>query len=127
MKKYIETRLIECHIEMSEAIKGYGDRAFQSSKLFDIKLYHNKLPNGMYKKIEEFVNDNIRPMIYDVNYWDFIEKDESYGAYDEHNHFIIDSDRSLEEIIFRKYHHVLDLLKKLSDFMADEFNLNYDC
>lgn len=118
--------LIECHIEMREAIKGYDDRAFQSNKLFDIRQYSNKLPEEIYKKIELFVNENIRPMVYDADYWSFIEKDEQYGSYDEKKHFILDSDRSLESIVFRKYNHAYDLLQKLSNFMSEEFNLNYD-
>lgn len=124
MKKQIKTILIECRIEMSEAIKGYDDRAFQSNKMFDIRQYRNKLPGDIYKKIDEFANENICPMIYDADYWSFIEKDEQYGSYDDNNHFIVDSDRSLECIIFRKYHHAYDLLQKLSDFMSEEFHLN---
>ena len=111
---------------MSEAIRGYEDKAFQSNKLFDIRQYRNKLPEDTYKKIESFVNENIRPMVYDSDYWAFIEKDEQYGSYDEKNHFIVDSDSSLECIIFRKYHHVIDLLQKLSDFLSVEFHMSYD-
>lgn len=127
MNKEIETKLIECHILMVEALKGYEDRAFQSNKLFELRQYCNQLPEEMNKKIIEYANDIIRPMIYDADYWSFIEKDENYGAYDDDHHFIIDSDRSLECIIFRKYHHVHDLLEKLSDVMYEEFGLEYDC
>ena len=126
MNKDIKTQLIECRILMSEAIRGYEDKAFQSNKLFDIRQYRNKLPEDTYKKIESFVNENIRPMVYDSDYWAFIEKDEQYGSYDEKNHFIVDSDSSLECIIFRKYHHVIDLLQKLSDFLSVEFHMSYD-
>lgn len=126
MNKEIETKLIECHFEMSEAIKGYENRAFQSNKLFDIRQYRSQLPEDMYKKIDEFVEENIRPMVYDADYWSFIEKDEQYGSYVD-NHFWVDSDRSLECIIFRKYHHVHDLLEKLCVFMSEEFHLDYDC
>lgn len=55
-----------------------------------------------------------------------IEKDKEYGLYDDEGHFIINSNSALECIIFKKYHHTLDLLRKLSDFMSDEFNLNYN-
>lgn len=64
-------------------------------------------------------------MVYDVDYWAFVEKDEQYGSYDNDNHFIVDSDCSLECIIFRKYHHVYDLLGKLREFMLKEFHM--DC
>ena len=127
MNKDIKTQLIECRILMSEAIRGYEDKAFQSNKLFDIRQYRNKLPEDTYKKIESFVNENIRPMVYDSDYWAFIEKDEQYGSCDENNHFIVDSDRSLECIIFRKFHHVCDLHEKLNAFMLKEFRLDYSC
>lgn len=126
MNKDIETKLIECHILMDEALKGYEDRGFQSNKLFDISQYRNQLPNGTYKKIEKFVNENIRPMVYDEDYWSFL-KDEQFGSYDENNHFIVNSDSSLETMIFKKYHHVLDLLKKLNDFVTVDLHLEYDC
>ena len=126
MNKDIETKLIECHILMVEALKGYEDRAFQSNKLFEIKQYSNPLPEDMKKKITEYVNRIIRPMVYDSDYWSFIEKDEQYGSYNEDNHFVVDSDRSLECIIFRKYHHIHDLLEELSNFMYEEFGLDND-
>lgn len=127
MKKHIETMLIECHILMDEAIKGYEDRLLQSEKLFDIRQYRNKLPKDMYRKIDEFVNENICPMVYDAEYWSFIERDERYGSYDDRNHFIVDNDSSLKCIIFSKYHHAYDLCVKLSEFMLQEFNLDYNC
>ena len=126
MNKKIETKLIECHILMSEAVKAYEDRAVQSNKLYELKQYSDQLPDEMNKKITEYVDTNIRPMIYDVDYWSFIEKDEQYGSYDDNNHFIVNSNSSLESIIFKKYHYVYDLLQKLNDFMSVEFHLNYD-
>lgn len=126
MNKKIETKLIECHILMSEALKAYEDRAVQSNKLYELKQYSDRLPDEMNKKITEYVDTNIRPMIYDVDYWSFIEKDEQYGSYDDKNHFIVNSNSSLESIIFKKYHYVYDLLQKLNDFMSVEFHLNYD-
>lgn len=122
-----ETMLIELHILMSEAIKGYEDRAYMSNKLAEIEQYRNKLPASIYTRIEEFVEENIRPLIYDADYWSYIEKDEQYGSYsEEDNHFIIDSNNSLESIIFRKYYIILGLLMKLSDFMLVEFKLDYE-
>lgn len=125
MNKELEIKLIECHILMNEAIKRYEDRAFMTNKLFDIRQYRHQIPEDAYKKIEGFISENIRPMVYDIDYWTFIEKNEQYGSCDEHNHFIIDSDRSLEDTIFRKYHHSIELLEKLSDFMIKEFQLKY--
>ena len=88
MNKETETMLIECHILMSEALKGYEDRAYMSNKLYEIIQYRNKLPEDIYKKIKEFADATIRPMVYDADYWSFVEKDESCGSYDENQHFI---------------------------------------
>lgn len=126
MNKEIETRLMECLILMREAIKGYEDRAYISNKLYEVRLYQNMLPHDVYEKVKEFADNNIRPMAYDVDFWSLIEKDDSCGSYNENNHFIINSDSSLESIIFKKYNYVQDLLMKLSDFMSEEFSLNYD-
>ena len=51
MNKETETKLIECHILMVEALKGYEDRAFQSNKLFELRQYSNQLPDEMNKKM----------------------------------------------------------------------------
>lgn len=88
MNKELETKLIECHILMIEALKGYEDRAFQSNKLFELRQYSNQLPDEMNKKITEYANGIIRPMIYDADYWAFIEKDEQYGSCDENKFYI---------------------------------------
>lgn len=112
---------------MNEALKGYKDRAYMSNKLFEIIQYRNKLPEDIYKKIMEFVDANIRPMVYDADYWSFVEKDESCGSYNKNHHFIIDSDRSLEIIIFKKYNYVHGLVMKLDDFMSEEFKIDYGC
>lgn len=82
MKKENEIKLMECHILISEAIRGYEDRGLQSNKLFEIRQYRNLLPEDIYKKIEEFVNENIHPMVYDADYFSFL-KDERYGTFDE--------------------------------------------
>lgn len=66
MDKNIETMLIECHILMSDALKGYEDRAYISNKLFEIRQYRNKLPEDVYGKIKKFADKNIRPMAYDA-------------------------------------------------------------
>lgn len=124
MNRKTQNMLIEINTLMCEAIKGYEDRAYLSNKLADIEQYYNKLPADMYMRIKEFVDVNIRPLVYDVDYWSYIEKDEHYGTYNKVNHFVIDSNNSLESIIFRKYNIILDLLMKLSDFMLEEFELD---
>ena len=125
-KKDLEVALIECHILMSEAIKEYGNTETQCAKLFQIRAYKNILPEKDYTKIHAFVSEYIRPLVYDVDYFSFL-KDEQYGAYDENGHIIIDSDSSLEMVIFKKYYHLQELLEKLNTFACEVLHLDYNC
>ena len=117
---------IECHILMSEAIRNFEDVETLCSKVFQIREYKNKLPDELYKKIEQFMSDVILPLIYDADYYSFL-KEEKYGTYNENGHFIIDSDRSLEMMIFKKYFHIQNLLDRLNLFAYEELDLDYDC
>jgi hypothetical protein len=123
MSEEIKDKLADVYVLMYEAFKGYEDKCYMSNKLFDIMQYHALLPEDVFGKIKEFADENIRPMIFDADYWSGIEKDISNGSYDDNNHFIINSNRSLECIVFRKYEHVCGLLDKLGDFMEKEFHL----
>ena len=69
MDKNIYSKIINCQRLMSEAIKSYNDKGKQSMKLSEIRMYRNQIPENTYKKIENFVNDNIRPMVYDFDYF----------------------------------------------------------
>lgn len=126
MNEELETRIMECHILMCDALKAYEDRALQGNILFCLHQYCKALPEDASRKIDEFVNENIQPMIYDMDYWYFIENDEKYGSYDENYHFIIKNNRSLDNITMRKYYHIYDLLQMLNAFMLEEFHLKYE-
>lgn len=112
-------KISECQKLMAEAIESYNNKGKQSDKLHEIRMYRNQIPENIYKKIENFVNDNIRPMVYDFDYFSFL-KDENYGIWDENNHFIIDNDVALETMIMEQYKHILGLLDKLNDFVIKE-------
>ena len=116
-------KLADVYVLMYEAFKGYEDRCYMSNKLFEIMQYRNLLPEEVFGKIKKFADENIRPMIFDADYWSDIIKNNNNGSYDEKNHFIIDSNRSLENIVFQRYEHICGLLDKLGAFMEDEFHL----
>ena len=123
MSEEIKGKLADVYVLMYEAFKGYEDRCYMSNKLFDIMQYHGQLPEDVFGKIKEFADENIRPMIFDADYWSDIIKNDSNGSYDENNHYIINSNRSLENIVFKKYEHICGLLDKLGVFMEEEFHL----
>ena len=125
-KKDNTVALIECHILMTEAIRNFSDVELQCSRVRQLREYRNKLPKDIYNKIEEFIEDEILPLIYDMDYFSFL-KDRIYGSYDEDGHFIISGEYSLETIISKKHSHIEDLLEKLSVFVYEELHLDYDC
>lgn len=123
MSEEIKDKLADVYVLMYKAFKGYEDRCYMSNKLFDIMQYRNQLPEDVFGKIKEFADENIKPMIFDADYWSDIIKNDSNGSYDENNHFIIDSNHSLENIVFKKYEHICGLIDKLGAFMEEEFHL----
>ena len=88
-----------------------------------IKDYKGLITDEMYSAIENFIDSAIRPIVYDTNYFDFIKRDE-YGEYDENGHFIINSDRSLEMMIFLLYERTLELREQLDEFASEYLSLN---
>ena len=93
------------------------------SNLNLIKDYKGLITDEMYSAIENFIDSAIRPIVYDTNYFDFIKRDE-YGEYDENGHFIINSDRSLEMMIFLLYERTLELREQLDEFASEYLSLN---
>ena len=120
-------KISECQKLMAEAIESYNNKGKQSDKLHEIRVYRGQIPEDVYKKIENFVNEYIRPMVYDFDYFSFL-KDENYGSYDENNnnHFIIDSDWALEHMEIEQSHHIMGLRKKLEDFATTELSSTTD-
>lgn len=68
----------------------------------------------MYSAVDDFIVRIIRPIVYDADYFDFMKRDE-YGEYNEEGHFIINSDRSLEMMIFLMYERTVELNKQLDE------------
>ena len=122
-KDLITKDLVRCHKVMREAIKEYLNRANQCNKLFYVRKYCRKLPEEISKKIETFVEENIAPMVYDMDYWEGIEHNEELGVYDDRGHFILDDEQAFSCILTSKYYRIQELLDQLEEFMFDEIYL----
>lgn len=93
------------------------DREFICRNLNLVKDYKKSISEEAYAEIEAFINEIIKPIVYDADYFDFLRKPE-YGSYNEQGHFVINSDSSLEMIIFNMYHHTLSLNEKLLEMIS---------
>lgn len=65
-------------------------REFISRNLNLIKDYKEDVSEEMYSAVESFINDEIKPIVYDTNYFDFMIHEE-FGDYNEDGHFVINA------------------------------------
>lgn len=104
---YIFMLLSECihfeHIEDTEKI-------LQNLGYVRENIY--SLPKELRTEVEKFIEEVINPIIYDMNYFDFLHKAE-YGEFNSEGHFVINSERSLDMIIYEMYNHTIELHEKL--------------
>lgn len=91
------------------------------SMLYD---YKHELSSDVYSKIEAFVDDVIKPILFDFNYFDFLIKDE-FGSYNNEGHFIINSNCSLEMMMFMLNAHSYELIKKLDEFAKTQLKIQF--
>ncbi len=117
--------IIEIHRLLKDCIifDNIEDREFICRNLNLIKDYKNDISEEMYLAVETFINETIKPIVYDTNYFDFMIREE-FGDYNEEGHFVINSDRSLEMMIFILYERTLELGEKLDEFASKHLYLN---
>ena len=117
--------IVECHRLLKECLvfDNIENKEFICKNLNRLKDYRSKLSDEMYSHIEKFVEDIIKPIVYDVDYFDFIKREE-FGSYNDKGHFVINSDCSLEMMIFLMYEHTLELNEQLEEFASKYLYLN---
>lgn len=110
--------IMACYKLLEECISfdHIEDRENICKNLREIKYYREDVSEEAYKEIEAFIEEMIKPIVYDVNYFDFLNKTE-YGVYDENGHFVINSEESLDRILFEMYNHTFSLNEKLLKMM----------
>lgn len=120
-----EKAIVEIHRLLKECIifDNIEDREFICRNLNLIKDYKSDISGEMYSAVETFINEEIKPIVYDTNYFDFMIR-EDFGDYNEEGHFVINSDRSLEMMIFLLYERTIELSEKLDEFASKHLYLN---
>ena len=117
--------IVEIHRLLKECIifDNIEDKEFICRNLNLIKNYKKDVSEEMYSAVETFIADEIKPIVYDMNYFDFMIH-EDFGEYNEEGHFVINSDRSLEMMIFLLYERTIELGEKLDKFASEHLYLN---
>lgn len=122
MKKELVVKspeIMGCYKLLEECIsfEHIEDKEYICRNLNLIKDYKGSIPDKAFGEIEDFVNEVIKPIVYDADYFEFLRKPE-YGSRNEQGHFVINSDSSLEMIIFNMYHHTLSLNERLLEMIS---------
>lgn len=92
-----------------------GDRKLICENINKVKKYKGFVSDKMYSEIDAFIKNNIRPIAYDKNYFDFMIRDE-YGQHIAENLFVINSEHSFEMMMLLLYEHTIELSEKLVKF-----------
>ena len=111
--------IVDIHRLLKECIvfENIENEELICKNLNTIKAYKGIITDEMYSAVDDFIVRIIRPIVYDADYFDFMKRDE-YGEYNEEGHFIINSDRSLEMMIFLMYERTVELNKQLDEFAS---------
>lgn len=93
-----------------------------SKNLVRLFYYVDDIPNDLFIQIASFVKNNFMPLVFDVDYFEFLY-DEQYGEYDEDEDgdvFVINSEESLDTMMYLKYQTVFEFVEKIDQF-ANEY------
>lgn len=88
------------------------DSAYIKKQLMLLNSSMKGLPEEIAAELKAFVNEEINPIISDLDYFDFLQ-DEQYGEYDEKGRFCVESEEAMEKMIAALYQHTLILNLKL--------------
>lgn len=93
-----------------------------SKYLVQLFYYVDDIPNDLFIQIVTFVKDNFMPLIFDVDYFEFLY-DEQFGEFAEGEDgdvFVINSERSRDTMMYLKYQTVFEFVEKIDQF-ANEY------
>ena len=83
--------------------------------LSKVNKYLERLPKEEANDIAGFIEEVIKPILYNPHYFDFLQRKE-FGTFDEEGRFEINSEESLDMMIFLMYQRVLELNGTLDSF-----------
>jgi len=127
-KEATVNKVVKCYEALKECISfdNIENTDFIHKKLNLIERICKGLPNEITIPMKKYIHKEIHPIIYDVDYFDFLRREE-FGEVDEEGHFVINSESSLEMMIFLMYEHTLELNERLNDFMLKHLKANFSC
>lgn len=93
-----------------------------SKYLVQLFYYVDDIPNDLFIQIVTFVKDNFMPLVFDVDYFEFLY-DEQFGEFAEGEDgdvFVINSERSRDTMMYLKYQTFFEFVEKIDQF-ANEY------
>lgn len=77
------------------------------------------LPKDIYKKMNDFADQNLKPIIYDRDYWKVLDKEE-WGFYDENGEFHLKNAEARVEHCKMFEKKICDIKNKVTEFGMKE-------
>ena len=114
---FIVNERVECYIMLKKTIcfEHIEDRAYIRKQMNKIREYQKMLPKKVSVRLEKFIRRVIYPIIYDANYFSFLKRKE-FGEYDaEKGSFVINSEESLDMMIYLLYELVIDINRQIDE------------
>lgn len=96
------------------------DSAYIKNKLKRVREFENELSHETVFLIETFIKMYVYPILFDNTYFNFTRQ-KAFGAVNEKGIFEINSEASLDKILFLMYNHCFFLQGCLKDYFKSHF------
>lgn len=85
---FTKKNIMKCFNRMLKCVerRNLGNEEVYLKMCIAIQKRQVALPKDIYKKMNDFVEQNLKPIVYDRDYWKVLDKEE-WGSYDENGEF----------------------------------------
>ena len=122
MKRYNEKQFIarlEIYILLRECVKykNIRNKDLIVDNLNMLNGYKGVVQDKIYKKLQDFITDEIRPILYDLDYFKFMEEIESDDSNGE-SYSKLTLEEKVEMKVCKLYERTLELAEKIEKFAS---------
>lgn len=110
--------LFDCYTLMKDCVnpEHIEDEDFIGSAFSKIEGYKIALPTDIYSHIDNFIRENLYPIVDDPDFFSSTTLPE-YGSFDEESgSFVVNSEESLKKIMISFFQISIDMERKVDDF-----------
>lgn len=123
--KFTEIAILACYNHLKDCFRFeiLEDKEYICKKICLIRTCEEEIPSQIFAQIENFILENIYPLLFDDDYFSFYTGPE-FGYYDENGIFCFLSDEIFEKAVRLRKLHVFELNELLDDFATEYLLFN---